>query len=85
MIIKELIALLEKLPPEWEFIFCFPDPDNLVYEYSFGHVDNANDFVYLPSEESEMMDAIVLDHLHLMVHKCVEIPDYLQEQEENGA
>lgn len=85
MRIKELIKLLQQLPEEWDFLVAFPDKADLVFEYTLGHPDDVKDFVYLPSEESGMLDSVVLDHLQLMKHQGVDLADYLRDREVDEA
>lgn len=84
MIIKELIALLEKLPDHWDVSICMVNKAELVREYSLIGLEDARDFVYFPSEESEMLDQVVFDPLQLMDDQGKDLADYLAEREEEN-
>lgn len=84
MIIKKLIALLEKLPDHWDVSICMVNKADLVHEYSLVGLEDTRDFVYLPSEESQMLDQVVFDPLQLMDDQGKDLADYLQEQKENS-
>lgn len=79
MIVKELIALLEKLPGEWDISICMVNKAELVRGYSLIGLEGTRDFVYLPSEESEMLDQVVFDPLQLMGDQGQDLADWLME------
>lgn len=81
MRIKELIALLRQCPDDWDVTLCVPDRDNLIDEYSLMYLQDAGSMVYLPSEESEMLDTLIFDPCQLMKYKGIDLDDWLREKQ----
>lgn len=79
MRVKDLIELLQKLPEEWDIDIAVPDNGNLIDEYSLQHIEDAGDLVYLDSEESGMLDALIFDPCQLMKFSGVDLDDWLRD------